>query len=61
LRLIALQLSPFMPIKMQQMLSQIMNEDVDIQALRFHDLAGWGLLEAGHQCQKPSPVFPRME
>ncbi len=61
LRLIAVQLSPVMPVKMQQMLSQIMNEDVDIEALRLHDVAGWGLLEAGHQCQKPSPVFPRME
>ena len=61
LRLIAIQLSPFMPVKMQQMLSQIMNEDVNIEALRLHDVAGWGLLKAGHQCQKPSPVFPRME
>ncbi len=61
LRLIAVQLSPFMPIKMEQMLTQIMSKDIDIEALRLHDLAGWGLLEAGHQCQKPSPVFPRME
>ncbi len=61
LRLIAIQLSPFIPVKMQQMLSQIMNEDVNIEALRLHDVAGWGLLKAGHQCQKPNPVFPRME
>ncbi len=62
LRLIAVQLSPFMPVKMQQMLSQILNDDhVNIEALRLHDVAGWGLLETGHQCQKPSPVFPRMD
>ncbi|HID36504.1 MAG TPA: methionine--tRNA ligase, partial [Ghiorsea sp.] len=61
LRLIAVQLSPFMPVKSEQMLSQIMNTDVDIQALRLHDVAGWGLLKAGHECQKPSPVFPRMD
>jgi len=61
LRLIAVQLCPFVPVKMQQMLTQIMNEVVDIDALRLHDVAGWGLLEASHQCQKPTPVFPRME
>ena len=61
LRLIAVQLSPIMPVKMQQMLSQILNTDVNIEALRLHDVAGWGLLEQGHQCQKPSPVFPRMD
>ncbi len=61
LRLIAVQLSPFMPVKTQQMLEQIMNKDVIVEDLRFHDVAGWGLLESGHQCQKPSPVFPRMD
>ncbi len=61
LRLIAVQLSPFMPVKCEQMLSQIMNADINIEALRLHDVAGWGLLEAGHVCQKPSPVFPRMD
>ena len=61
LRLIAVQLSPVMPVKMQQMLSQILNDDVNIEDLRMQNVAGWGLLEAGHQCQKPSPVFPRMD
>jgi len=61
LRLIAIQLSPFMPEKMQTMLTQIMDEDVNIEALRLHDVAGWGLLKVGHVCQKPTPVFPRME
>jgi len=62
LRLIAIQLSPFMPEKMNQMLGQIMNSvDIDVNTLRLHDVAGWGLLKTGHQCQKPSPVFPRIE
>ncbi|MDQ6984119.1 MAG: class I tRNA ligase family protein, partial [Ghiorsea sp.] len=61
LRLIAIQLSPFIPLKTQQMLSQIMNKDVNVEALRMHDVAGWGLLKPKHQCQKPSPVFPRMD
>ncbi|MDQ6988290.1 MAG: methionine--tRNA ligase [Mariprofundaceae bacterium] len=62
LRLIALQLSPFMPTKTQQMFHQILNdEQVDTNNLHFHEQAGWGLLKSGHVCQKPSPVFPRME
>ncbi|MDX8382685.1 MAG: class I tRNA ligase family protein, partial [Ghiorsea sp.] len=62
LRLIALQLSPFIPNKMNEMLGQIMDDEaVDVSKLNYHDVAGWGLLKAGHQCKKPSPVFPRME
>jgi len=61
LRLIAIQLSPFMPEKMSTMLGQIMNEEVKAEELRLIDGAGWGLLKANHQCQKPSPVFPRMD
>ncbi len=62
LRLIAIQLSPFMPEKMKVMLGQILNKDnIDINGLRLADVAGWGLLQPGHQCQQPSPVFPRME
>lgn len=61
LRLIAVQLSPFMPEKMKVMLTQIMNQDIDTNSLRLHDVAGWALLQPGHQCQKPSPVFPRMD
>ncbi|MDX8396749.1 MAG: methionine--tRNA ligase [Mariprofundaceae bacterium] len=61
LRLVAVQLSPFMPVKMAVMLKQILNEDVSIDALRLLDVAGWGLLKEGHTCQAPSPIFPRME
>jgi len=61
LRLIAIQLSPFMPEKMAEMLQQIMNEDVNVESLRLIDCAGWGLLKAGHSCQIPAPIFPRME
>ncbi|MBL1353109.1 MAG: methionine--tRNA ligase [Zetaproteobacteria bacterium] len=61
LRLVAIQLSPFMPEKMGLMLQQIMNVDVDIAALRLLDEAGWGKLKAGHACQSPSPIFPRMD
>lgn len=60
LRLVAIQLAPFMPDKSAAMLAQIMGE-VDVSALQMHDVGGWGLLKAGHLCNKPAPVFPRME
>ncbi|MDX8404163.1 MAG: class I tRNA ligase family protein, partial [Mariprofundaceae bacterium] len=61
LRLVALQLAPFMPEKVEAMLSQIMAFDVNASDLMFHDLGGWGYLKSGHQCKKPEPVFPRMD
>jgi methionyl-tRNA synthetase len=61
LRLVAVQLSPFMPEKMADMLAQILNENVKVDNLRLLDCAGWGQLKAGHTCQSPAPVFPRME
>ena len=61
LRLIALQLTPFMPGKMSLMLSQIHGEEIIAESLRFSEQGGWGLLKSGHQCGKPSPVFPRMD
>lgn len=59
LRLVALQLLPFMPDRMRQMLSQIHGDE--IEELSYLKESGWGLLRAGHQCAKPSPIFPRME
>jgi len=61
LRLVALQLSPFMPEKSEAMLSQIMSEEIKASELSFHELGGWGYLKPGHACQKPQPVFPRMD
>jgi len=61
LRLIAIQLSPFMPEKMTEMLRQIMNEDVKVDDLKLFDCAGWGQLKVGHVCQSPAPIFPRMD
>ncbi|MFC1542809.1 methionine--tRNA ligase [Pseudomonadota bacterium] len=61
LRLVALQLAPFMPEKAGAMLSQVMSTEVNASELMFHDLGGWGYLKAGHQCRKPEPVFPRMD
>ncbi len=62
LRLVALQLSPFMPDKTNQMLEQIMGDaHSDVSQLHFYANAGWGLLKEGHRCQQPSPVFPRMD
>jgi len=61
LRLVVLQLVPFMPGKCAMMLSQIMNEALNVEALRLVDHGGWGLLAEGHACARPSPVFPRME
>ncbi|MDQ6963396.1 MAG: class I tRNA ligase family protein, partial [Mariprofundales bacterium] len=62
LRLIVLQLAPFMPTKCSQMMSQIMGGGVgDMQEWSLASHGGWGLLSAGHRCAKPAPVFPRME
>jgi methionyl-tRNA synthetase len=61
LRLVALQLAPFMPTKMDQMLGQIHGEDASIDALSYTQHGGWGLLKPGHRCSKPTPIFPRME
>jgi len=61
LRLVALQLIPFMPGKMTEMLSQILDRPVQADEFSFSADGGWGLLEAGHQCRKPEPLFPRMD
>ncbi|MDQ6979456.1 MAG: methionine--tRNA ligase [Mariprofundaceae bacterium] len=61
LRLICLQMSPFMPTKAAAMLSQIMGQEVDSDQLRLAENGGWGALPHGHACRAPSPVFPRMD
>ena len=61
LRLVALQLLPFMPAKMGGMLAQIYGEEVNAEAMTFSRQGGWGLLKAGHRCARPEPVFPRLE
>jgi len=61
LRLVVLQLSPFMPQKCEEMLAQILNQTVLTDDLRMATHGGWGLLAEGHECARPSPVFPRME
>ncbi len=61
LRLIAIQLAPFMPVKSARMLTQIMNRDVNLEDINMRKHGGWGYLRAGHVCASPEPVFPRME
>jgi len=61
LRLVAIQISPFMPQKSEEMLSQILNEPFKTEDISMRKHSGWGLLAAGHVCAKPSPVFPRMD
>jgi len=61
LRLVVMQLSPFMPEKCAQMLTQILHAEVSIEALSLAEQGGWGLLQAGHACAKPAPVFPRID
>lgn len=61
LRLVCIQMLPFMPEKMEAMLMQIMGDSVDVAAIRLSTQGGWGVLQTGHQCLPPSPVFPRME
>ncbi len=59
-RLVAIQLYPFMPEKAMLMLAQIMNkEHLDDSVLSKHQQSGWGLLQSGHVCGRPQPVFPR--
>ena len=60
LRLVAVQLMPFMPAKMTAMLRQIQGAGLQEEML-FSIHGGWGLLKPGHRCAKPQPVFPRME
>jgi methionyl-tRNA synthetase len=60
LRLIALQLAPFMPGKMTEMLAQILDQEVAISTLLLSEHGGWGLLNTGHRCGRASPVFPRI-
>jgi len=61
LRLIVLQLTPFMPVKCEAMMAQIMNAEVCMNELSLAKHGGWGLLPAGHICARPVPVFPRMD
>jgi len=61
LRLVALQLCPFMPAKASAMLGQILNRPVQAEALRMSEHGGWGVLQSGHVCASPEPIFPRME
>ncbi len=61
LRLVAIQILPFMPQKSEEMLSQILNEPFKTEDISMRKHSGWGLLAAGHICAKPSPVFPRMD
>ncbi|TLS67881.1 methionine--tRNA ligase [Mariprofundus erugo] len=60
LRLIAIALLPFMPTRMAAMLTQIHGGSLP-QEISFASQGGWGVLKAGHQCEKPQPIFPRME
>jgi len=60
LRLICIQLIPFMPTKMATMLHQIMGQAIDVDKVRIASVSGWGLLNNQHQCLTPSPVFPRI-
>ncbi|MFQ5582103.1 MAG: methionine--tRNA ligase [Mariprofundaceae bacterium] len=60
-RLVVLQLLPFMPAKCGAMMAQILNRDIDIDGLQMAEQGGWGYLKAGHACASPSPTFPRME
>jgi len=61
LRLVAIQLAPFMPQKSGAMLAQIMGKPVRIDEISMLANGGWGALKPGHHCASPSPVFPRMD
>lgn len=60
-RLVVLQLLPFMPEKCSRMMGQILNREVAVDDLHMHRHGGWGYLQAGHTCSRPTPVFPRMD
>ncbi|MBF0281479.1 MAG: methionine--tRNA ligase [Zetaproteobacteria bacterium] len=61
LRLVAVQLHPFMPNKSLAMLEQILTINPENIHLNFHDVGGWGKVKAGDTCLAPTPIFPRME
>ncbi|RMH51563.1 MAG: methionine--tRNA ligase [Zetaproteobacteria bacterium] len=61
LRLVVLQLSPFMPGKCAEMMRQIMGDGAPLPPMTLAEQGGWGLLSPGHTCARPRPVFPRME
>lgn len=59
IRLIGVQLAPFMPNKASLMLSQVHGGPLEVDRLSFREHGGWGLLADGHVCATPSPVFPK--
>jgi methionyl-tRNA synthetase len=52
-RLLALLVSPVIPMASERILEQL-------QAEHLRNLQ-WGGLPSGHQVAKPSPIFPRIE
>jgi methionyl-tRNA synthetase len=60
LRIVAILITPFMPITGPKIWAQL-GLTSDFEALSLDDAKGWGKLPAGVVVAKPEPIFPRIE
>ncbi|VBB06582.1 aminoacyl-transfer rna synthetases class-i signature [Lucifera butyrica] len=60
LRIVAILISPFLPVKAPQIWSQL-GITADPGSMNLADAKRWGLLPAVTKANKPEPIFPRIE
>jgi methionyl-tRNA synthetase len=60
LRIVAILITPFMPITGPKIWAQL-GLTSDFEAISLDDAKGWGKLPAGVVVAKPEPIFPRIE
>lgn len=60
LRIVAVAISPFMPVKSREMWEQ-MGIASDFSSVNFSNIEEWGLFPAGTRVKKGKPLFPRIE
>lgn len=60
LRIIAILITPFMPVTGPKIWGQL-GLTTDFKAVTLEDVKGWGKLPAGIVVSKPEPIFPRIE
>lgn len=60
LRIVAILITPFMPVTGPKIWAQL-GLTSDFEAISLDDAKGWGKLPAGVVVAKPEPIFPRIE
>jgi len=60
LRIVAILITPFMPVTGPKIWAQL-GLTSDFKAITLDDVKGWGKLPAGVVVAKPEPIFPRIE